>query len=369
MRNRAILSKQHPDHNKRIDTLTSYDILDTTQEADFDDIVALASKICDTPVSLISLVDDNRQWFKARVGFEPEETPLDQSVCSHAILEEDFLEIEDMATDTRTADNPLHTDGPEVKFYAGANLVAPNGMPIGTLCVLDTKQRKLTDFQRQALKTLSRQVISQLELRKRIQTEEAMRSEMDHRVKNSLQTIASVLRVAARKVTDAAALEVLELVERRLGAVASLHSELMGQDGKSDIPTSSYFEQLRLLLAEISPDHVTIKVEVDDGLLESRKASALGMIVSEFAANAIKHAFPDGRQGQVTIKLQKTGPITWFLECRDDGVGRHKQDDETTTSNTGLGELLMSSAATQLDGSLENGTGPDGTSMTVTFKG
>ena len=231
-RRQIILADPHPEQERRLQTLKSYGILDTAAETDFDDIVALASKICDMPVSLISLVDEDRQWFKANIGFDPAQTGLDESVCSHALLQDDFLEIEDMASDIRTADNPLYTQEPGVHYYAGFNLRAPNGMPIGTLCVLDTKPRKLTEFQRQALQTLSRQVMIQLELRKRLAQEESIRSEIDHRVKNSLQTIASVMRIAARQITDPCALDVIALVERRLGAVASLHSELMGTEGQ-----------------------------------------------------------------------------------------------------------------------------------------
>lgn len=151
-----LLAPKHLNQKQRLKTLRSYDILDTEAEADFDDIVALASKICETPVSLISLDDEDRQWFKASVGFDQPETSLDKSVCSHAILGDSFFEIEDMSTDERTLNNPLHTGEPNAKFYAGANLVAPNGMPVGTLCVLDTVPRQLTDVQREALETLSR---------------------------------------------------------------------------------------------------------------------------------------------------------------------------------------------------------------------
>ncbi|MFG6589561.1 histidine kinase dimerization/phosphoacceptor domain -containing protein [Sulfitobacter sp. 1A12157] len=298
-RRRSILADTPAEQDERLETLYSYDILDTEAEADFDDIVELASKICETPVSLISLVDENRQWFKARVGFEPHETTLDQSVCSHAILDEGYTEIADMGADPRTSDNPLHVGDPRVKFYAGANLVAPNGQPIGTLCVLDTKPRTLTDFQRQALQTLSRHVMMQLELRKKIRIEAALRAEMDHRVKNSFQTIASLLRMATRKVQDPDARDVLALVERRFGAVASLHSELMGQGGRSKVQTKSYLEQLNKLLSAGAPDHVAIFCEAAPGELQAAQASALGMIVSEFVANSIKHAFAGDRAGEI----------------------------------------------------------------------
>ena len=321
------------------------------------------------PVSLISLVDDDRQWFKARLGFEPPQTEMNMSVCSHAILQDEFLEIEAMAEDPRTADNPLHTDGPQVQFYAGANLIAPNGMPIGTLCVLDDKPRKLSAFQRKALKTLSRQVMTQLELRKKIAEEEALRSEMDHRVRNSLQTIASVLRVASRQIDDADALNVLGIVERRIGAVASLHSELMGREGKGSVDIHPYLDRVIALLKDVAPENITLSVQSLDAVLGARTASALGMIVSEFVANSIKHAFPDNRKGAVKISLTKPDAQNWVLLCEDNGIGRQESTETDEDGSAGLGKMLMSSAASQLNGQMEYETQINGTALSVHFSG
>ncbi|MGC1504353.1 MAG: histidine kinase dimerization/phosphoacceptor domain -containing protein [Sulfitobacter sp.] len=337
--------------------------MDSEAESDFDDIVVLASKICEVPVSLISLVDKDRQWFKARTGFDPVETTLAESVCSHAILEDELIEIQDMAADPRTVDNPLHVGGPSVKFYAGVNLVAPNGLPIGTLCVLDDKPRQLTDFQRQALKTLSRQVVTQLELRKRLLEEKALRSEMDHRVRNSLQTIASVMRVASRSITDPEAVDVLSIVERRLSSVASLHSELMSSDGRESVDTQAYLARVARLLQDVAPDNISVIVETIHAEIDARKASAIGMIVSEFIANSIKHAFPDARAGTVHVSLKRSAAMDWVLVCRDDGVGKQ----ESAETESGLGAMLMSSAASQLDGELAYETGEGGTALTVSF--
>jgi|GEM_PF-1057604 len=154
------------DEATRLQTLEAYEVLDTDTEQDFDDLAALASYICDTPISAISLVDANRQWFKASVGLEDRETPRDISFCQHAIMGEDLLVVPDALKDDRFKDSPLVTDGPRVRFYAGAPLVAPNGAQIGALCVKDTKPRKLTKDQLDALRRLARQVIGQLELRK-----------------------------------------------------------------------------------------------------------------------------------------------------------------------------------------------------------
>tara|TARA_R110002051_G_scaffold14460_5_gene46831 strand:- start:683 stop:1402 length:720 start_codon:yes stop_codon:yes gene_type:complete len=233
--------------------------------------------------------------------------------------------------------------------------------------VLDTKPRKLTDLQRNALRTLSRQVIIQLELRKRLNEEASLRSEIDHRVRNSLQTIASIIKVSARGITDAKAKEVLSLVERRLSAVASLHSELMGSDGAGVVAADAYLLRVGSLLADIAPPNVSVFVKADEHLLDARQASAIGMIASEFTANSIKHAFPDDQIGNVDISLKRGSNLTWTLTCQDNGVG-DQSDDARDFSRTGLGEMLMESAALQLGGLLTPLTTEAGTAVKVEFK-
>ena len=155
----------HPNEQKRIESLVSLNILDTLPEKDFDEITFLASQICNSPIALISLVDDKRQWFKSRVGLSAKETSKDLAFCSHAILQDDVFIIPDSSKDDRFFDNPLAVDAPHVQFYAGAPLLSPDGMPIGTICVIDSKPRNLTREQIAALKALSNQVTRLLELR------------------------------------------------------------------------------------------------------------------------------------------------------------------------------------------------------------
>lgn len=153
---------------ERLAALAAYDVLDTPAEPEFDDIVFLASTICETPVALVSLVETDRQWFKATVGFEGSETPIEQSVCAHALALRELLVIPDLSADPRTRRNTLVTGEPSIRFYAGAPLVSPSDQVVGTLCVIDTTPRPggLTDTQRKGLAALARQVVILLETRR-----------------------------------------------------------------------------------------------------------------------------------------------------------------------------------------------------------
>ncbi|ALM50606.1 hypothetical protein AMR72_17995 [Flavobacterium psychrophilum] len=151
----------------RIEELRKYDILDTLSETEYEDITKLASIICNAPIALISFVDTDRQWFKSRLGLGLPETPREYSFCSHAIMEPDkIMIVEDSRLDVRFKDNPYVTGDPDIVFYAGMPLVTSNGYSLGTVCVIDTQPRVLTDIQIDALQSLSRQVMTLLNARK-----------------------------------------------------------------------------------------------------------------------------------------------------------------------------------------------------------
>jgi PAS domain S-box-containing protein len=150
---------------ERLRALHRYQVMDTNPERAFDDLTLLASTICGTPVALITLLDDQRQWFKSKVGIDLTETSREISFCTHAIHSSETMIVEDSKLDPRFQDNPFVTGEPSVRFYAGTPLETPNRQLIGTLCVLDHKPRTLTAVQTQALEALARQVVGQLELR------------------------------------------------------------------------------------------------------------------------------------------------------------------------------------------------------------
>lgn len=162
------------EESERLAVLRDYGVLDTEREAAFDDLVALAARICEAPIAVVNLIDADRQWFKAETGLGVRETPLATSFCAHALLLEEGMVVADAALDPRFADNPLVTGEPRLRFYAGRLLKTPEGLPLGTLCVLDVRPRPegLNELQAMALRTLADQVMSQMELRRALRLRE-----------------------------------------------------------------------------------------------------------------------------------------------------------------------------------------------------
>ncbi len=187
--------------NQRLAELLSYEILDSDSEDVFDQLTALASQICGTPIALISLIDQDRQWFKSKIGLDAQQTHRNVAFCAHAILEDHLFEVNDALQDPRFFDNPLVTGPPRIRFYAGTPLVSPRGFALGTLCTLDDKPRVLNEEQRQALATLGAAVIAQLELRRNsrelqraLQYKEHYLAYLSHEVRTPLNAISMFSR-------------------------------------------------------------------------------------------------------------------------------------------------------------------------------
>lgn len=205
------LGPQSWSENDRLAALESYAILDTPTESEFDDLVRLAAETFGAPIAVVNLVAGNRQWFKAELGIGARELPLDVSICAHAILQNDFMVVPDTMEDSRFACNPLVTAEDGLRFYAGALLRSDEGLPIGTVCVLDRVPRPagISDHQRLVLEVLARQVMVQLELRKTMVAQSIRADELSETIRErtiamrELRSVEERYRLVGRATNDA----------------------------------------------------------------------------------------------------------------------------------------------------------------------
>lgn len=359
-------ARHHPFEPARLAALRAYDILDTPRETDFDDIVMLASRICNAPISVINLIDETRQWFKAETGLGVRETPLDTSLCAHVILEEDFVEIPDTLADARMADNPLCLADPGLRFYAGALLKSKSGYPIGTLCVLDNKPRTLNPMQRDALRILADQVMTQLDLRAVIANETVLRSEIDHRVKNSLQVVGAFVSLERRASDDDEACASLERVERQIRIVAALHDHLAIAGIAELIELGPYLDQAVSLIDSTLADDISVEGNFENVAVTPREASIVATIVNELAANASKHSFRQS-SGTIILSGKREAEAGYRLVCSDDGE-QSEAEAIDPSGRIGLGLKILRASVRQLGGTMTATNNKEGYSTRLEFK-
>lgn len=291
----------------RLAALRALDILDTPPERAFDDMTRLAALVCETPVALVTLVDAERQWFKARVGFALEQTSRDASFCAHAILQPDVLVIEDATKDARFASNPLVTSEPHIRFYAGAPLVTPSGEAVGTLCVIDRVPRSLDATQMMALETLAQQVASQLELRQLVKRERLRVQELE-----MLQEVA----IAILSALDVSA--VLDLVARHLCTlVPTARSAVFSYE-----PETSLLRGVASWGTDEAPLR-SLEIHVDE-LPAAERAMLIGRPSRAQATHPALEAL--GFQATICTALAARGEMLGLIVIGEPGPGGHQPD-------------------------------------------
>jgi two-component sensor histidine kinase len=317
--------------SERLAALRSYRVLDTPPEPEFDDLVQLAARACQTPVALISLIDERRQWFKAQVGLGVRQTPLDRSICLSAMLLPGLTIVPDLTEDPRFVGNPLVTGEPHLRFYAGAVLRTPDGVPLGALCVLDHMPRDITQEQASTLTMLARQVMSQLELRRAIaerddvleanrtfeQRQSLLVRELHHRVKNTLATVQALVGATRRSTGSFDAF--YRSFSNRITSLAKTHN-LLTEDYWQTAPLREIaLSELKPFAESRQPRFMLIGPPVE---LSADLAVPVGMALHELTTNAIWHGALSVPGGHVEVRWsvdEVEGVRKLHLEWRERG--------------------------------------------------
>ena len=348
-----MLSPKFPDNElERQSAVNSYDILDTIPEKDYDDLTTLIATICDIPIALIAVLDNERNFFKSHFGIPFNESPRNISFCGHTILENDILIVNDARADERFVDNPLVTEHKAI-FYAGVPLVNPEGFPLGTMCVFDHKPRILNETQIEALKTLGRQVVNLLELRrynfklKKIKMELEERndrlkifaSHVSHDLKSPLSVIASLTKLLKEEnatILSAESKEYLNYIDESTGILKDYIDGILTHY-KSDELLKSKKENVNL--KEISDDikHILMtkkdQLIYNDVLINNINKSALSQILINLVDNGLKY----NKQAIRIVKIEyESLPNHHKFSVTDNGMGipKDKQDEIFTIFST-----------------------------------
>lgn len=337
----------------RLAALESYNILDTGEEEDFNQLTMLASAICQTPIGLISLVDDRRQWFKSHLGLAAAETPKEISFCAHAIVEHEIMVINDATQDERFADNPLVTGDTKVIFYAGVPLINEEGYALGTLCVIDHERKALTDDQTDALKILAKQVVDKLELRRKMAALEKANQELldanvfiqkfasmaAHDIKNPLSSISltsQALKVRINKLEDEGCEKLIDLNITSTNRLMVLLDEMLAY---SKSPWLLLAKKQRAYLNDLLkqvislvdvPDNFEINIPKENYQV-NLSAVAFEQIFINLLSNAIR--YNDKDNGIINIRFSQDDDYYRF-EVEDNGVGIAKEYHEKIFGNS-----------------------------------
>jgi signal transduction histidine kinase len=322
---------------QRIAELMRLDVLDSQDEEAFDELTELASIICGTPISLISLIDQDRQWFKSRVGLDARETPRELAFCAHAILQPDVFEVPNALEDDRFADNPLVSDDPNIRFYAGAPLVTEKGLPIGTLCVIGKEPRHLTKDQKRALQLLAKQVVGQLELRlnykklKRAEKErEKIFSVIGHDLRSPFNGVLGLSRILNQKADTmdrekiqsiagnilSSSLQVFQVIDELMQWTKQRLGRTHSQPEPSDL-TRMINETIKLLDDSLELKELNCQVQAGDNIQVLADTAIVKTILRNLIANAIKYSSVGG-----TIKVSvKVDGKQATISVEDEGSG------------------------------------------------
>ena len=364
-------SDNFTDEKSRLEVLNSYEILDSPPEDDYNSITFLASEIFNTPIALISPVDEERQWFKSKIGLNISETERSISFCTNAIhTSEEVYVVEDARKNPIFENNPLVTGQPEIVFYAGAPLVDPVGYALGTLCVIDTKERSFSDKEASQLKILANQVMKLMDLRKKnnylkiINNEKTiLLKEIQHRVKNNLQLISSLINLQISKISDPYLSASFNICLNRIMAISNIHQNIYLESARESVNFKIYLNDLLNSFEIAHSSSKNIQNEIEDIILGLDIAVPLSLITSEIITNTFKHAFSETQEKKIQILFQKKENGLLEMSIQDNGIGFNTKE-KWETSNS-LGFEIIKTLTEQINGSITCFSSNNGTRFTI----
>ena len=343
-----------PNEIGRIAAVHRYDILDSPPDGAFDRITALAARRFGVPIAIISIVDEDRIWFKSHHGLPIQQIDREPGLCASAILGDDPYILENARADPRSLANPLVSSDFGLRFYAAVPLTTSDGHNLGTLCVIDKEPRTINQEQIEDLKDLASVVMDQLELglsaRQAVGKANLMAKEIDHRVMNSLQFVSGLLAMQSRSPGAGEAAAHLELAANRVAAVAQVHRHFYA-DVADQVSCVEFLRRLCDDLAGILDREVL--VEGDDEMVPATSIQAIGLIANELVTNAAKHG-----AGKIEVGFRIFNDMHELVVC-DEGKGLPAGFDAHTAS-AGLGMRVITTLAKQLHGTLDAGQRDDG---------
>ncbi|MGQ0588601.1 MAG: sensor histidine kinase [Sphingosinicella sp.] len=349
-----IAEKLPPNEADRLAAVRRYDILDSPPDGAFDRITALAARRFAVPIAIISIVDEDRIWFKSHHGLPVQQIGREPGLCASAILGNTPYLVEDAKKDPRSLANPLVAGDFGLRFYAAVPLTTSNGHNLGTLCVIDKEPRLIENEQIEDLKGLASIVMDQLELRlsarHAVAKANLMAKEIDHRVMNSLQFVSGLLAMQSRSPNVGEAAEHLEQAARRVAAVAQVHRHFYA-DSANEISCVAYLRRLCDELAAIL-DRVIV-VEGNEEMVPATSIQPIGLIANELVTNAAKHG-----AGRIDVAFRASADSNRLIVC-DEGKGSLDGFDPYAAT-AGLGMRVVTTLARQLQGTLEAGRRADG---------
>ncbi|MFJ7797251.1 sensor histidine kinase [Pseudomonas sp. NPDC096950] len=362
------------DESVRMSIVRRYAILDTPPDGAFDRVTAIAARLLGTPIAIVSIVDTDRIWFKSHHGLEAQQIPRNSGLCASAILQSEPWLVTDAKHDPRTLANPLVAGEFGLQFYLGVPLHTHDGFNLGTLCVLDTQPRTVTQEQIDTLTDLASVVMDQLELRlsamRSIAEKQAalnhshlMAEEIDHRVMNSLHLIVSMLSIQSAQLGSSEAAKEISRAATKIFAVANVHQHINVGKAATTLDSADYLVQLCAGLSTMlgRGDQVAISVDAVPLALASEQLSRLGLIVNELVTNALKYG-----ASKVNVKLTPYQQ-QYCLTVSDNGSGLPANFDVDKMS--GLGMKVITSLVRNLGGSLshERNANLGGTTFQIFF--